>query len=112
MSDPTAQDGSLHLTREQATLIATRALTAYILLWVFDDLTLLPHQLLSVAHYMKETGSVLGANTRMPITRYTLRFYILDLLGSSLRIAVLLMAAGWFYRCGPRIRRFFAAGAG
>ena len=95
------------LTREHAVLIASRAITAYLLLWAFDDLTLLPHVLLPVAHYMHETGSVLGANTRLPQTTYFLRYYALDVLGNILRIAVLLMAARWFYRCGPRIQNFF-----
>jgi hypothetical protein len=31
------------------------------------------------------------------------------LLANILRIALWLLAAGWFYRCGPRIRNFFAA---
>ena len=100
-------DASQSVTREQAILVASRVIAAYLLFWVFDDLTLLPHVLLPVAHYMHETGSVLGANTRLPETTYFLRYYALDVLGNILRIAVLLMAARWFYRCGPRIRKFF-----
>ena len=109
MPDPTAQHGSPYLTSEQAVLIASRVIVAYLLFWVFEDLTLLPREILPVAHYMQETGSVLGANTRLPVTTYTLRFYMLGLLGLLVRMAVWLMAAGWFYRCGPRIQAFFAA---
>lgn len=97
------------ITREQAIFVASRAFAAYLLFWAFDDLTLLPHVLLPVAHYMHETGSVLSANTRLPETSYFLRYYVLDLLGNLLRITVLLMTARWFYRCGPRIKNFFAA---
>lgn len=104
-------NASQSITREQAALIASRAIAAYLLFWAFDDLTLMPHMLLPVAHYMHETGSVLGANTRPPETTYFLRYYVLDLLGDVLRIAVLLMAARWFYRCGPRIQNFFAGRA-
>jgi hypothetical protein len=107
MSDPTAQDGSLHLTREQAVLIASRIVVTYLLFWAIADLTPVPRELLAVAHYMKATGSVLGTNTNMPQTSYLLRSYVLDLLASLLRVVVWLMAAGWFYRCGPRIHRFF-----
>ena len=106
MSDP---DPSPSLTREQAILIASRLFVAYLLFWIIDDLTILPHELDSVAHYMKATGSVLGTNTSLPQTSYLLRGYILDFLNNILRIALWLMAAGWFYRCGPRIRNFFAA---
>jgi len=105
MSDPNA---SPCLTREQAVLIACRVSVAYLLFWIIDDLTVLPHEILSVAHYMHETGSVLGANTRLPDTTYLLRTYILELLANILRIALWVIAAGWFYRCGPRIHRYFA----
>jgi hypothetical protein len=101
MSDPTA---SPSLTREQAILIISRLFAAYLLFWVITDITMLPHEVLSVAHYIKATGSVLGANTSLPVTTYTLRFYMLSLMENLLHIALWLLAAGWFYRCGPRIR--------
>ena len=110
MSDAAIPIPPPSLTREQAILIATRIVVAYLLFWVIDDITLLPHELLSVAHYMKATGSVLGTNTSMPLSSYTLRYYILDLLSNILRMTLWIMAAGWFYRCGPRIQAFFAAG--
>jgi len=108
MPDPNT---SPSITREQAVLIASRVIVAYLLFWVIDDLTLLPHELISVTHYMRKTGSVLGTNTSLPETSYLLHYYIQELLGNVLRMALWLMAAGWFYRCGPRIRNFFAAGA-
>jgi len=108
MSDPTAQDGSAYLTRDQAILIATRVFIAYLLFWVVTDFTLLPREVLFVAHYMKATGSVLGTNTSLPQTSYLLRGYILDLLTNILHIALWLIAADWFYRCGPKFQRFFA----
>lgn len=107
MSDP---DSPTSLTREQAVLIVSRLFVAFLLLWIVDDITLLPREILPVAHYMHETGSVLGANTSLPQTTYLLRTYFLELLANILRIALWLLAAGWFYRCGPRIRNFFAAG--
>jgi hypothetical protein len=107
MTDPNEYP---NITRQQAVLIASRVIAIYLLFWAFDDLTLLPHVLLPVAHYMQETGSVPGANTRLPQTTYFLRYYTVEVLGNILRIAVALMAAGWFYRCGPRISAFFAPG--
>jgi len=58
---------------------------------------------------MKATGSVLGTNTSLPQTSYFLRGDVLDLLNTFLHIALWLLIAGWFYRCGPRVQRFFAA---
>jgi hypothetical protein len=40
---------------------------------------------------------------------YFLRVYGLEASTILLRIALLLLAAGWFYRCGPRIQRFFSS---
>ena len=98
------------ITREQATLIASRIIAAILLLWFIGDLTYLPHELISVAHYMRKTGSVLGTNTSLPETSNLLHYYIQQLLGTVLRITLWIVAAGWFYRCGPRIRNFFTAG--
>jgi len=40
---------------------------------------------------------------------YLLGDYMMYLLANILRIALWLLAAGWFYRRDPRIRNFFAA---
>ncbi len=110
MSEPIAQDAQPSLNRAQVVRIASRICILYLLFWVIDDLTLLPRQILTVAHYMRTTGSVLGTNTSLPISSYYLRLYALDLLANLLRIPLWLMAAGWLYRCGPRIQEFFAPG--
>ena len=107
MPDPNT---SPSITVEQVTFIASRLVAAYLLLWFIGDLTYLPHELFPVAHYMRKAGWVLGTNTSLPETSYLLHYYIQELLGTVLRMALWLMAAGWFYRCGPRIRNFFAAG--
>jgi hypothetical protein len=100
MPDPTS---SASLTREPAVLVASRLFVAYLLFWVVDDITLLPRQVLSITHYIHQPASFYST--------YMLRGYVLDLLGNVLRMTLWLMAAGWFYRCGPRIRDFFAARA-
>jgi hypothetical protein len=92
---------------EQAALIASRLFVAYLLFWVIDDITLLPNEILSIVHYMRATGSVLGTNTSMPQSSYFLRGDVIALLDNILHITLWLIAAGWFYRCGPRIRSFF-----
>jgi hypothetical protein len=64
----------------------------------------LPHELVSVAHCNRKTGSVLGTNSSLPETSYLLHTYIQKLLGNILRMTIWLVAAGWFYRCGPPIK--------
>jgi hypothetical protein len=95
-----------NITREQAILIASRLVAAYLLLWVLDDLTLLPREILSVVHDLGP-GSAWTATG----ASYYLRYSILELTANCFRLGLWLMAAGWFYRCGPHIRNFFAAGA-
>ena len=47
--------------------------------------------------------SVLSLTRTSEITRR----YMLILMAAILKMALWLMGAGWFYRCGPRIQRFF-----
>ena len=108
MPDPNASSST---GRDQAILIASRLFAAYLLFWFLFDLTLLPHQLFHVVHYLKESRVVGLSVAIAKDDSYLLRSYVLEMLGNILRIVLLLMAAGWFYRCGPRIQRFFGAGA-
>src|ERR1700722_18806769 len=109
MSDPTAQDGSLPLTREQAVLLVSRAIACYLLFWAMSDIISLPREILTISHELQGPSS-LGFSTLSAFkTSYYARYYILNLAASVLSIALLLTAAGWFYRCGSRIRNFFAA---
>jgi len=98
MPDPNSPP---NIARVPAVLIASRLFVAYLLFWVVDDITLLPREVLSIMHYRHEIeGSYV---------LYMLHASVLDLLGNVLRMTLWLMAAGWFYRCGPRIQAFFAA---
>jgi hypothetical protein len=99
MSDPTFPLPSPSLTREQAVLIASRLFVAYLLFWVASDLISLPSEILTLNH------ELLGLST-FTATCYA-RSYVLSFAANVLRMTLWLMAAGWFYRCGPRIYRFF-----
>ncbi|HEY5054946.1 MAG TPA: hypothetical protein VII58_02225 [Acidobacteriaceae bacterium] len=83
--------------------IASRVVAASLLLWVVDDLTLVPREILTVAH---EVG--LGTLSSAFATTYYARVAVLELSANFLRIALWLIGAGWFYRCGPRMQRFFS----
>jgi hypothetical protein len=97
------------MTSEQAIRIASRTIAAYLLFWAVSDASNLPREILSLVHEFQGPGgygySVLSAAK----ASYIVRLYILYLAENVLRIALWLMAAGWFYRCGPRIQRFFGS---
>jgi hypothetical protein len=107
MPDP---NDSLSINRDQAILLASRVFAAFLLFWVVEDITELPRQLFSVMHYLREfTQAGMGIFQALH-SSYLLGDYMMYLLANILRIALWLLAAGWFYRCGPRIRSFFATG--
>jgi hypothetical protein len=108
MSDPAIPLPSPSLTRNQAILIASRLFAAYLLFWVVADLIYIPRELLALARELLGP-SALGFSTFSALKAdYYARTYMLYLLENILRIALWLLAAGWFYRCGPRIQAFFA----
>ena len=96
---------------DRAILIASRLFAAYLLFWFLFDLTILPGQIFSAAHYLNKSQNAGLSVALAKDETYLLREYVLVLLANVLRMALLLMAAGWFYRCGPRIQRFFGASA-
>ena len=94
MPDPNTPSPSISL--DQSIVLASRVFAAFLLFWVVEDITELPREIFSLMHY-----ALLGPS-------YLRSEYVMYLLGNILRIALWLLAAGWFYRCGPRIRKFFA----
>ena len=108
MPDPSP---SPSIDRDQAILLASRVFAAFLLFWVVEDVTELPRQLFAVMHYFRETSRAEVSVLQALRSSYLLGDYMMYLLANILRIALWLLAAGWFYRCGPRIRRFFVAGS-
>jgi hypothetical protein len=101
---------SSSIDRDQAILLASRVFAAYLLFWVVADITELPRELFSLTHYLREPTRAGMSLLQVLRSSYLVSDYMMYLLGNILRIALWLLAAGWFYRCGPRIRNFFAAG--
>lgn len=83
--------------------IISRAIAVFFLYWAFVSLIALPRDLLALVHYTLPIG-----RPSTPTGTYWTMTYIADLLGGLIRIVALCIAAGWFYRCGPRIQRFFS----
>jgi hypothetical protein len=101
---------SPRIDRDQAILLASRVFAAFLLFWVVEDITELPRELFSVLHYFRESSQSGMSLLQSLRSSYLFGDYMMYLLANVLRIALWLLAAGWFYRCGPRIRSFFAAG--
>lgn len=97
--------------RDQAVLLASRLFAAFLLFWVVDDITELPRELFSVIHYFRESTQAGMDPFQALHSSYLVSLYMMYLLANILRIALWLLAAGWFYRNGPRIRSYFTAKA-
>lgn len=106
---PDSNDSS-SIDRDQAILLASRVFAAFLLFWVVEDITELPREVFSLAHYLRESTQAGLSLAQALRSSYLVSDYMMYLLGNILRIALWLLAAGWFYRCGPRIRKFFTAG--
>jgi hypothetical protein len=106
MPDPIPSPAFDH---DQAILLASRVFAAFLLFWVVDDIIEMPREIFAVMHYFHEAGRVEASPFQAMRYSYYLGDYMLYLLANILRIALWLLAAGWFYRCGPHIRNFFAA---
>ncbi|HEV2619326.1 MAG TPA: hypothetical protein VGU23_05245 [Acidobacteriaceae bacterium] len=111
MPELSAEDES-HEAHRLLVRVASRLCVAYLLFWVIADFTVIPREFLSVVHYVQEGGNAGLSALSIFKTSYLARYYILSLAENVLRIALWLLAAGWFYRCGPRIASFFASADG
>lgn len=100
MPDPATPDASP--TRLQLIRIASRLFALYLLCLAANDLTLVPREVLAIAH---EAG--VGAVWTAFSASYYFRYAVLELSANFFRIALWILGAGWFYRCGPSIQRFF-----
>ena len=89
------------LSKKDAIVIASRALTLYFLAWVVADLCYLPTDISSVLYFAK-----LAAHSGQSYDLFLRGEHIRLLCIHVIRIAIALLAAGWAYRCGPGAARF------
>lgn len=82
------------MTKKEGVLLASRALTLYLLCWGLSDLTYLPQELLSARHHY-------GTHD------YWLTYYCIELSFRTVRIIALFAAAMWLYSCGKQVEAFF-----
>ena len=97
------------MTYERAVKIAARSIAMYLLFWAITDVVSVPNEIMSVSHEMKLVSMAknAGAHDAEVSQLYFLRSSVMYLAANVLRITLWVMAAGWFYRCGPAIQRFF-----
>ena len=98
---PTAPATHLQLIR-----VASRLFAAFLLFWVFLEVSRLPNQMLNLVQNMHLAA---GNNWASFATASGVHYMILGIGVDIVIIVVLVMAARWFYRCDPRVQRFFSA---
>lgn len=100
------------ISKKDAVLLLTRLISFYLIFCAITDALALPLELNSFLHYLHEhielPASVLAGESHAGSTAsYWMRYYFLEFMQNVLRAVIWLLIAGWFYRCGPRIQKFF-----
>lgn len=91
------------MSSRQAVVLVSRVVCLLLIFWVVINIVDLPTDILALHRYWKALGA--GSDDR-----YIVRYYSLRIDATVLRTALELFFAGVFYRCGPRLSRFFTAG--
>jgi hypothetical protein len=92
-------------THFQLIRVASRLFAAFLLFWVFLEVSHLPNQVLNLVQNMRRVGN----NWESFAASSGVHYMILAIAVDIVIVVVLLMAARWFYRCNPRVQRFFSA---
>ena len=89
------------LSRKDAAVIASRALTVYFLAWLVAEVLYIPQDIYS-AHYFIALASRSGRS----YDAFLRTERIQDLCHHVIYAALAFLAAGWTYRCGAGVIRF------
>ncbi len=95
------------MTNEQGFRFITRGLSFFCILSALIPLSYLPPDAMDATHYWHMSHSPDLSATMLVIETHSFRQYLLRLADSTLLITTLLWAAGWFYRGGAFLQRFF-----
>ena len=88
------------MTKKDGITIASRILAAYFLYWAIIDL----FNLLDSIYQIFVPLSFLAFPNLQ--THYMQKLFVREIWGSAVRPAFTSLAAGWFYKSGPRVARF------
>lgn len=89
------------LSRKDAAVIASRALTVYLLAWLVSELLYIPHDIYA-AHYFIALASQSGRS----YDAFLRNEQIQELCHHVIYAALAFLAAGWTYRCGAGVIGF------
>lgn len=84
------------MLRKELILIASRTFAMLMAVWTLTDVTYLPERIFAYSHH-------LALRSVLVTEDYLTSYYLLILAFTVVRIAGLAIAAGWFWRCGPRV---------
>jgi hypothetical protein len=95
------------MTTEQGFRLITRGISIFCILSALIALSFLPPDALAVGHYWGQMHGGLESAQALTTESYLFREYLLRCADLVLQIVVLLWIAGWLYRSGPALQRFF-----
>jgi len=98
------------LTKTGTVLLLSRALSIYLFVWGCMELSYLPQRLYELS-YLLQTSSSVVLDHMSDSQKFFLRSQQAGLFFLLVRIAILFVGSATLYRCGPKVRRFFDAGA-
>jgi len=91
------------MTRREIVVLVSRAIAVIQLMSAVIEITYLPAYLLNLFHHLFPVGS-------LDVGDYWSRYYMEALLALIARIAILLLAALIFWKCGPKIEQMLLPG--
>ena len=98
------------LTKTGTVLLLSRALSIYLFVWGCMELSYLPQRLYELSYLLRTSSSVV-LDHMSDSQQFFLRSQQAGLFFLLVRIALLFVGSAALYRCGPKVRRFFEAGA-
>jgi hypothetical protein len=95
-------NSSAPLTKQNAVIIASRVVSIYFFAWAISDLLYLVRDIYSVHFFI-----VWAAHTGSPYDSYLRSEQIQYLCLHIIHTGLAFLVAGWAYRCGPGVTRYF-----
>ena len=87
------------MTKREAVMLASRALALYLICWGVSEVIFVPQLALDLHHHWHRTSVLLSD--------YLWTYYRVRMVFHLIRILALFAAAGWLWKCGKTVQRFF-----
>ena len=88
------------MSRKEFVFVVSRWFAILLGIWGLVDVSYVPERLFSLSHFMNERSALSGHN-------YQSDYYLIATAFLFARALALFYAAGWFWRCGPRVQALF-----